>query len=75
MKKQIKQILREGMLKNSLGVAIKFCDNNGLKYKLVDVGILNDNKIKKLYNDSKIKFLPKYEEKFKIKIKKDEKQN
>lgn len=55
--------------------AIKFCDNNGLKYKLVDVGILNDDKIKKLYNDGKIKFLPKYEEKFKIKLKKDEKQN
>jgi hypothetical protein len=53
--------------------AIKFCGNNGLKYKLVDVGVLNDDEIKKLYNDSKIKFLPKYEEKFKIKLKKDEK--
>ena len=41
--------------------------------KLVDVGVLNDDEIKKLYNDSKIKFLPKYEEKFKIKLKKDEK--
>jgi hypothetical protein len=47
--------------------AIKFCENNGLKYKLIDIGVLTDEEIKNLYYNGDIKFLPRYEEKFKIK--------
>jgi hypothetical protein len=49
------------------GAAIKFCDSNNFKYKLVDVGILSNDEIKNLYLNGEIKFLPRYEEKFKNK--------
>jgi hypothetical protein len=45
--------------------ALNFCEVNKFKYKLVDVGKLTDEEIKKLYSDKLIKFLPKYEIKYK----------
>jgi hypothetical protein len=53
--------------------ALNYCELNGLKYKKIDIGILTDNEIKNLYIKGEIKFLPKYEEKFKNKY--YEKQN
>lgn len=45
--------------------AIRFCDNLGLKYKLVDIGVMSTDEIKKLYVSGKIQFLPRYEKKYK----------
>ena len=53
--------------------ALNYCELNGLIYKKIDIGILTDNEIKNLYIKGEIKFLPKYEEKFKNKY--YEKQN
>jgi hypothetical protein len=50
--------------------AKKFCGNNGFKYKLISPRILKDDEIMKLYKDEKIKFLKKYEEKFRDKYSK-----
>ena len=44
--------------------AIEFCKERGLIYKLVDVGTLNNNEIKNLYQNDLIKFLPRYENKY-----------
>lgn len=44
-----------------------FCVNNGLIYKIIDIGILNDDDIKELYYTKKIKFTERYEQKFKEK--------
>ncbi len=58
-------------LQNSLVVqfkakaALEFCFNNNMKYKLISPYKLNDNEIIDLYNTGKIKFLEKYEVKFK----------
>lgn len=46
-------------------VAIEFCGNNGLKYKLVDYGTLSVEKIKNMYETGIIKFIKKYEQKYK----------
>jgi Zn-finger nucleic acid-binding protein len=45
--------------------AEKWCDEKGFKYKLVDSGEINFENLLKLYEEGKIQFLPKYEEKFK----------
>ena len=45
--------------------AILYCKTTGLKYKLVDVGKLNNDEIKILYQRDLIKFLPRYEIKYK----------
>lgn len=45
--------------------AIKFCVENNLTYKLVDVGILTNDEIKKLHDNNLLIFLPRYEEKYK----------
>jgi hypothetical protein len=44
--------------------ALKFCENNSLKYRKVDIGVLSSLEIKELYESGLIKFLPRYEEKF-----------
>ena len=44
--------------------AEKFCKDNNMKYIVVDPKMLEDVKIKELYNLGVIKFLPRYEEKF-----------
>ena len=44
--------------------AIKFCEDNGLIYKLVDVGILSNDEIKKLREDGLIVFIDRYEIKY-----------
>ncbi len=44
--------------------AEKFCEENNLEYILVEPDILTMDFIKKLYVDKKIKFIPRYEEKF-----------
>lgn len=45
--------------------AIEFCSDNELKYKIIDVGTLSEDKIKELYNKKELKFTEKYEQKFK----------
>lgn len=45
--------------------AKKFCHRNGFKYKLISPIMLNDKEMMMLYKTGKIKFLKKYEEKFK----------
>ena len=44
--------------------AIKFCKKNGYDYKIVDIQLLDIEEIKSLYNNDKIKFTKKYEEKY-----------
>jgi len=45
--------------------AIKFCEKNNLKYKMVDVGKLKFNQIERLYNNGDLKFMDRYELKYK----------
>ena len=45
--------------------ALKFCGDNGLVYKTRDVGTLNEEEIKELYNNKEIKFTERYERKYK----------
>jgi len=49
--------------------AIKFCKKNGYNYKIVDVRLLDIKKMKSFYDQGKIKFTKKYEEKYKKFIK------
>ena len=49
--------------------AIKFCNKNGYDYKVVDIKLLDINKIVSLYNHKEIKFTKKYEEKYKKYVK------
>jgi hypothetical protein len=44
--------------------SIKFCEENGMKYKLRSVSNLNNKEITDLYLTGKIKFTDRYEEKF-----------
>jgi hypothetical protein len=48
--------------------AIRFAKKNNLIYKMVDIGKLTDNEIKKLYDLGKIKFIDRYEKLYKTKI-------
>lgn len=59
------------ILKKDAGV--KFCDNNGLIYKLSEIPCLSDEEIIYLYENQKIKFTDRYEEKYKKWLKKNEK--
>ena len=45
--------------------ALKYCDINNLKYKMIDIGRLENYEIKTLYENSLITFLPRYEMKYK----------
>lgn len=45
--------------------AEKFCLNNQFTYEIVDPPILNEEQIKELYESGQIKFLEKYDNKFK----------
>lgn len=45
--------------------ALKYCDINGLKYKMIDIDKLENYEIKSLYENSLITFLPRYEMKYK----------
>ncbi len=45
--------------------AIKFCNKNGMIYKLKDIGCLSQDEIIQLYESGNIKWLPRYEEKYK----------
>jgi len=49
--------------------ALKFCEKNGFKYELVDPIKLTDDIIKGLYDLGFIKFIDRYEEKYKEKFK------
>jgi len=44
--------------------AEKFCKSNNMKFIMVEPEILKEEEIVKLYKQKKIKFLPKYEDKF-----------
>lgn len=44
-----------------------YCSSKSLKYKIIDPKVVSSQKILDLHEDGKIKFLPKYEEKFKLK--------
>ena len=61
---------------NSVNVRLKaeaaklFCEQSGFKYKLIDPVKLTDEKIYNLYKKGEIKFLEKYERKFKERYKK-----
>lgn len=48
--------------------ALKFCEINGLVYKKRDIGILSELEIKKLHDNGDIKFLDRYEIKYKEKF-------
>jgi hypothetical protein len=48
--------------------AQKFCQENGMKYKVVCPEKLTDIKIIELYNSGTLKFLPKYEIKYKERL-------
>lgn len=45
--------------------AIIFCEKNNLKYKLTDVGLLSESEIDYLYENNLIKFIERYEIKYK----------
>lgn len=45
--------------------ALKYCELNGLIYKKRDIGILSNLEIKNLYENGNIKFLDRYEKKYK----------
>lgn len=47
--------------------ALEFCKNNGLIYKMVDVGKLSEEKLKSLYDNNEIKLTKRYEQKYKEK--------
>jgi len=49
--------------------AIEYCKNRNLKYKMIDVKRLTTDEILNLYNNNKIKFTNRYEEKFREKYK------
>jgi hypothetical protein len=59
------RLINSPLVKLKTEAAIKFCDIRGLEYKIIDCQILSDKEILTLYNDGLIKFLPRYEEKFK----------
>jgi hypothetical protein len=48
--------------------ALKYCEINGLIYKKRDIGVLTDLEINDLYTNGYIKFLPRYEIKYKEKF-------
>lgn len=48
--------------------AIKFCQENNLIYKLFDTIHLTDEQIMDLYNKKEIKFIDRYEEKYRRKF-------
>lgn len=45
--------------------ALKYCELNGLVYKKRDIGVLSNLEIKFLYENGDIKFLDRYEERYK----------
>lgn len=45
--------------------ALKYCELNGLVYKKRDIGVLSNLEIKYLYENGDIKFLDRYEERYK----------
>ncbi len=47
--------------------AIEFCKNNNFIYEIIDVSILLKDKIKELYLNKEIKFLDRYDKKFREK--------
>jgi len=55
--------------------AIKYCKNNNMEYRMVDVKLLDVNQLKHLYEKKMIKFLKKYEEKYLKYIQKQDKNN
>jgi len=63
--------IKPARLKNTPSViakqqaAIFYCSLNNMIYKLITPIILKQDKVLTLYNEGKIKFLPRYEEKFK----------
>jgi hypothetical protein len=59
-----KKLWNSDGVKRKKEAAIKYCNENSFIYKLVDVGVLTNNEIKKLYENNLIKFLPRYENKF-----------
>lgn len=52
------------------GAAVEMCKELGLIYKMVNPKKLTDNEIEILYNEGKIKFLDRYDEKFKKRLQK-----
>lgn len=56
------------VLKKEAG--INYCNNNGLIYKLSEIPCLSDEEIVYLYENKRIKFTDRYEEKYKIWVKK-----
>lgn len=54
-------------VKSKIKAAEKFCKKNGLTFEIVEPKILSEEKIKELYLSGRIKFLDRYEKKFKEK--------
>lgn len=50
---------------NKKDAAIKFCNKNNLIYKIRDIKPISNNKIKKLYESNTIKFIDRYEKRYK----------
>lgn len=59
-------------VKRKKEAAIKYCVEMGLKYKIVDVGKISDEELKRLYYKKEIKFIDRYDKKFKELFGKDE---
>jgi hypothetical protein len=59
-----KPLWRSTAVKLKKLAAENYCDENGLKYKLVDPGKMNADQIKSLYESGKIVFMKRYKTKF-----------
>lgn len=62
------------VLKKKLA-AENYCNANNLSYKLIDPPILSTEEVKILYLDKKIKFLDRYDKKFKERFMSDAENN
>jgi hypothetical protein len=45
--------------------AVTFCESLGIKYKLMDVGVLTRGEVRNLYESGEIKFIERYDKKYK----------
>ena len=64
-----KKLWNTPLIKLKSKAAIKFCKENKLKYKLIDTIKISIDEIKILHESKKIKFIERYEVKFKELIK------
>jgi len=68
-----KKLWNTNLIIQKKNAAEKFCQENGLIYKLRDIKIISDEKILELYNLGEIKWIERYEKKFLTRMKKSNK--